>query len=205
MGQVQEKTEVAAADIAALAEPAQSIADIVTLVNDIAEQTHLLALNAAMEAARAGEHGRGFSVVSAEIRALADQSKQATLKIRRILGDMLKKTGSAVASMEGATKSVAGAVLVSAQAGDTIRILSDTLVEVSQSAAQIVAGSEHQATAMVQVRQATTQIDEIAQQQLLAAQNLQDAAQNLSSLAVELAALAGAKSDADDITSAPLP
>lgn len=205
MGQVREKTEVTAADIAALAEPAQSIADIVALVNDIAEQTHLLALNAAMEAARAGEHGRGFSVVSAEIRALADQSKQATLEIRRILGDMLKKTGSAVASMEGATKSVAGAVQVSAQAGETIHILSDTLIEVSQSATQIVAGSEHQAAAMVQVRQATTQIDEIAQQQLQAAQHLQDAAQRLSSLATELAALAGEKSDADDVTSAPLP
>ena len=205
MGQVRERTEATAADIAALAEPAQSIADIVALVNDIAEQTHLLALNAAMEAARAGEHGRGFSVVSAEIRALADQSKQATLDIRRILGDMLKKTGSAVASMEGATKSVAGAVQVSAQAGDTIRVLSDTLIEVSRSATQIVAGSEHQAAAMVHVRQATTQIDEVARQQLEAAQNLQDAAQQLSSLTTELAALAGAKGDADDATSAPLP
>lgn len=205
LGQVREKTEASATDIAALADPAQAIAEIVAVVNDLAEQTHLLALNAAMEAARAGEHGRGFSVVTVEIRSLADQSKKATSDIRRILGEILKKTESAVGSMEDVTKSVAGAVQVSAQAGETIRTLSETLVEVSQSASQIVAASEHQATATVQMRQSTTQIDEIAKQHLQAAQNLQDAAQALSSLAAELAALAGANSEADDVSSAPLP
>lgn len=205
LGQVRVKTEASATDIAALADPAQAIAEIVAVINDLAEQTHLLALNAAMEAARAGEHGRGFSVVTVEIKSLAEQSKKATSDIRRILGEILKKTDSAIGSMEDVTKSVAGAVQVSAQAGETIRTLSETLVEVSQSARQIVAASEHQATATVQMRQSTTQIDEIARQHLHAAQNLQDAAQALSSLAAELAALAGADSDADNVSSAPLP
>lgn len=198
LGQVREKTEASAVNIAALAEPALSISEIVACVNDIAEQTHLLALNAAMEAARAGEHGRGFSVVTAEIRSLAEQSKNATAEIRKILGEILKRTDSAVASMEGVTKSVADAVQVSAQAGETIRTLSETLVEVSQAATLIAAGSEHQATATVQMKQATTQIDEIARQQLQAAQRLQDAAQDLSALAVELSGLAGASPEGDD-------
>ncbi|HVW35780.1 MAG TPA: PAS domain S-box protein [Pirellulales bacterium] len=191
LGQVREQVESNAANIAVLAEHAQAIVEIISSVNDIAEQTHLLALNAAIEAARAGEHGKGFSVVAAEIKSLAEQSKKATSEVRRILGEIQKATNVAVVSMDEVTKSVTATVRVSAEAGETIRTLSDTLVEVAQAASRIVAAAEVQATAMTQIKQATTHIDEVAQQNQTAAQNQKGAAEHLRELAAQLAALAG--------------
>ena len=89
-----------AENILALAEQAQAIGDIIATVNDIAEQTNLLALNAAIEASRAGEHGKGFAVVAGEVKALADQSKKATVQVRQILGEIQKATNKAVLSTE---------------------------------------------------------------------------------------------------------
>lgn len=191
LGQVREQVESNAANIAVLAEHAQAIVEIISSINDIAEQAHLLALNAAIEAARAGEHGKGFSVVAAEIKSLAEQSKKATSEVRRILGEIQKATNVAVVSMDEVTKSVTATVRVSAAAGETIRTLSDTLVEVAQAASRIVAAAEVQATAMTQIKQATTHIDEVAQQNQIAAQNQKGAAEHLRELAAQLSALAG--------------
>src|SRR3546814_17620841 len=87
MGTVREQTGSIAESILALAEQAQAIGEIIATVSDIAEQTNLLALNAAIEASRAGEHGKGFTVVANEIKALADQSKKATVPVRQHLGE----------------------------------------------------------------------------------------------------------------------
>lgn len=193
MGAVCDKTQINSDNIAAMVEPAQAIAEIIDSVNNFADQTHVLAINAALEAARAGEHGQGFAVVSEEIRSLAGRSKQATREITRILGEILDKANSAAASMEDAMQSVSNAVDVCTRAGETISALSETLVGVSGAAAQIVARSEQQADATTQIRQATEQIDDIATRHSRAAEKLQAAAQALSSLATELAGLAGKK------------
>ncbi|MDQ2644153.1 MAG: methyl-accepting chemotaxis protein, partial [Myxococcota bacterium] len=103
---VREQVESSAESILALAEQAQAIGDIIATVNEIAEQTNLLALNAAIEASRAGEHGKGFGVVAAEVKALAEQSKKATLQVRQILGEIQRATNSAVMATEEGTKSV---------------------------------------------------------------------------------------------------
>ncbi len=96
MGTVREQTGSIAESILTLAEQAQAIGEIIATVNDIAEQTNVLSLNAAIEASRAGEQGKGFSVVAGEVKALADQSKKATAQVRQILGEIQKATNAAV-------------------------------------------------------------------------------------------------------------
>jgi methyl-accepting chemotaxis protein len=186
MGAVNEQVESLAEHILALAEQAQQIGEIIASVNEIAEQTNLLALNAAIEAARAGEHGRGFSVVAAEIKALAEQSKRATAQVRRILGDIQKATHGAVIAAEDGTRSVGGAIAVVNQAGETIRLLSDTIGATAQSAAQISASAAQQAAGMAQIHQAMKNINQVTSQNLASVKQAERAAQDLNVLGTTL-------------------
>ena len=93
---LKREVETMAESVVGLAEQAQSIAEIITTVDDIAEQSNLLALNAAIEASRAGETGRGFAVVAGEVKALAGEARRATAKVREILGDIQRRTNTAV-------------------------------------------------------------------------------------------------------------
>jgi methyl-accepting chemotaxis protein len=186
---VKEQVELTAENILTLAEQAQAIGEIIATVNDIAEQTNLLALNAAIEASRAGEQGKGFSVVAAEVKALADQSKKATSQVRQILGQIQKATNSAVLSTEEVTKGVASAIRVVGQAGDTINALTNTLADVSQASTQIVASAGQQAAGMSQIHQAIRNIDQVTRQNLTATRQAEQAAQDLNSLGNQLAAM----------------
>jgi methyl-accepting chemotaxis protein len=186
---VQEQVESTAENILALAEQAQAIGEIIATVNDIAEQTNLLALNAAIEASRAGEHGRGFAVVAGEVKALADQSKKATVQVRQILGEIQKATNKTVLSTEEVTRGVASAIKLSTQADETIAALADTLEETARSAGQIVASAGQQATGMAQIHQAMKNIDQVSRQNLTATRQAEQAAQNLNELGAQLAAL----------------
>jgi methyl-accepting chemotaxis protein len=172
-----------------LAERAQAIGEIIAAVNDIAEQTNLLALNAAIEASRAGEHGRGFAVVASEVKALADQSKKATVQVRQNLGDIQKATNKAVLSTEEVTKGVAAAIKLGTQAGETIAALTEALTGTAQAAAQIVASAGQQATGMAQINQAMRNIDQVAKQNVTAIRQVEQAAQNLSALGTHLSKL----------------
>jgi methyl-accepting chemotaxis protein len=192
MDLVREQVESSAESILALAEQAQAIGEIIATVNDIAEQTHLLALNAAIEASRAGEHGRGFAVVAGEVKGLADQSKKATAQVRQILGEIQKATNTAVLSTEEVTKGVTAANRVSAQASDTIKALADTLAEVSQATAQIVASAGQQAVGMAQIHEAMKNIDQVARQNLEAMRQAELAAQHLNTLGSQLTELVNA-------------
>jgi len=104
-----------------LSEQIQAIGEIITVVTDLAQQSNLLAVNAAIEASKAGEHGKGFAVVAQEIKSLADQSKQATEQVRKILGDIQKATGKSVLAAEQVSKAVEGGVKQTAESGESIR------------------------------------------------------------------------------------
>jgi PAS domain S-box-containing protein len=184
---VQEQVEGAAESILSLAEQAQAIGDIIATVNDIAEQTNLLALNAAIEASRAGEYGRGFAVVAAEVKALADQSKKATVQVRQILGDIQKATTRTVLSTEEVTRGVATAIKLGTQAGETLVSLTEMLAETARASSQIVASAGQQATGMLQIHQAMKNIDQVAKQNLAAIRQAEQAAQNLNELSSQLA------------------
>jgi len=108
-----------------LSERAQAIQNIMSTVQDLADQSHLLAVNASIEAARAGEHGKGFSVVAQEIRALADQSKGSTEQIKTILEDIRHRINSVVISTEQGSREV--------QAGADQANIAEAAIQISPS------------------------------------------------------------------------
>jgi methyl-accepting chemotaxis protein len=191
MKELKTQVESISESILALAEQAQAIGEIIATVTEIAEQTNLLALNAAVEAARAGDQGRGFAVVAAEVRSLADEAKKATVQVRQILGEIQRATNAAVMNTEQGTKFVAAGAKQAAEAGETIRALSDAVTEASQAAVQIVASASQQAAGMAQIRQAMANVHEATQQNLAATRQAEAAAQDLNTLGVGLLELVG--------------
>jgi methyl-accepting chemotaxis protein len=187
------QVESTARSIMALAEQAKAIGEITATVSEIAEQTNLLALNAAVEAARAGDQGRGFSVVAAEIRSLADQSKKSTVQVREILGEIQRATSAAVLATEHGTREVGAGTKQVAAAGDTIRELAEAISEAATASAQIVASAGQQAAGMLQIRQAMQSIQEATQQNLASTRQAEQAAQDLTSQGTHLLSLVGGR------------
>ncbi|MCL5744335.1 MAG: methyl-accepting chemotaxis protein, partial [Acidobacteria bacterium] len=154
MESIREQAEVVAENVIELSEKTQAVGEIIATVNDIAEQSHLLSLNAAIEAAAAGEQGRSFSVVAGEMKNLAEQSKQATVQVRSILGDIQKAINSSVMLTEEAVKRVESGRQQAEVADRTIRQLTGNIEQSVQAFQQIVAGSSQQQIGFEQVSQA---------------------------------------------------
>lgn len=172
-----------------LSEQTQAIGQIIATVDDLAAQSNLLAVNAAIEAAKAGEQGKGFTVVAQEVKSLAEQSKQATAQVRTILNDIQKATSAAVMATEQGTKAVEGGVKQSAQASESIQALTSSVTESAQTATQIAASSQQQligvdqvASAMENIKQATAQNVASAKQMETSAHNLNDVGRKLKQL-----------------------
>lgn len=189
MNAVSSRTETIAHDILSLVENSLEIGEIVSVVSEIADQTNLLALNAAIEASRAGEHGRGFNAVATEIRALADQSKSATARVRRILMENQKSTNAAVIGAEQGSKSVDRALETVTQAGDTIRQLEAIIADASRSVAQIAASAGQQKAGMKQIQDAMHDIEQASSQNLSAIRQSEEAAKDLNELGSRLQTL----------------
>jgi len=134
-----------------LSEQTNQIGNITILVSDLANQTNLLALNAAVEAARAGEHGRGFAVVAAEIRKLADQSKQSAERIRALVADTQSATNHAVMATEEGTKTVQATIQQSHMAAMAFDELAQALDALHESAQQSSLEIRQQIAAVGQV------------------------------------------------------
>jgi methyl-accepting chemotaxis protein len=189
MHDIRSKVEAIAQDILTLSEQTQQIGEITATVNDIADQSNILALNAAIEAAKAGEQGKGFAVVAAEVRNLAEQSKEATAKVRSILGDIQKATNAAVLATEQGTRGVESGTTLAQRAGDVIGQLASSIREAAQAAQQIAASANQQSTAMDQIAQAMKEIDQATVQFVAGARQTQTAAEGLNSLARQLRSL----------------
>jgi methyl-accepting chemotaxis protein len=186
MEAIREQAEAVAENVIALSEKTQAVGDIITTVNDIAEQSHLLALNASIQAAAAGEHGRSFSVVASEMKNLAAQSKQATVQVRGILGDIQKGITSSVMLTEEAVKRADSGRQQAGVADQTIRKLTDNIEESVRAFQQIVGGSSQQQIGFEQVIHAFRNIGVASQQTATSTKQSEKAAANLSALAQEL-------------------
>lgn len=192
MATAKGQTDTVAEKITSLAEQTQAIGEIVSLITDIADQTNLLALNAAIEASRAGEHGRGFSVVATEVKALAEESKRATQRVRHILGSIQSMANTAVLSTEEGTRGMNAATRATVAAGEAIQALGDVIAEVAEASAQIAASAGQQATGLSQIHQAMRDISQVSTQNLVATQQAQRAATDLTELGSKLQSLLSA-------------
>ncbi len=191
MDRIREQMETIAQTVVRLSEQSQSIGGIIASVTDLADQSNLLAVNAAIEAAKAGEQGKGFAVVAQEIKSLAEQSKQATSQVRGILSDVQKATSNAVMATEQGSKAVEAGVKQAAQAGEAIRVLAETSGEAVQTATQIVASSQQQVVGMDQIGVAMENINQAGSQNAASMKQMEVAARNLHELGEKLKTLVG--------------
>ncbi|MEI8182721.1 MAG: methyl-accepting chemotaxis protein [Desulfomonile sp.] len=169
-----------------LSEQSRSIEEIITAVKDLAEQSNLLAVNAAIEAARAGEQGKGFAVVAEEIKSLSDQSKRATDQVRTILEDIRNSISGVVMATERGSKAVEAGATQSTQAGKSIEEVTKSVHEASQALNVIVASSEQQSIGVDQVALAMDNIDRAMQQNVEGNRQLQASARDLEDLGKRL-------------------
>jgi len=186
MNRIKEQVESIADMVVRLSEQSQAIGEIIATVNDLAEQSNLLAVNASIEAAKAGEQGKGFAVVAQEIRSLAAQSKQATAQVRNILFDVQKAISSAVMATELGNKAAEEGVRLSSQAGEAIDVLAQSVTESTNAAIQIAASSQQQLIGMDQVVSAMENIREAALQMAASTKQTEKSAHDLHNLGLRL-------------------
>lgn len=160
----------------------QRIGEIINTVTDIADQSNILSVNAAIEAAKAGEHGKGFAVVAQEVKIMANQSKEATSQIKTILDDIQKATSAAVMATERGTKTVEDAVELSEQSGDAIDRLTGDVAESSEAALQITVSTQQQLTGIDQLSQAMESINDATLQNLDGVRQLEDAIKSMEDM-----------------------
>ena len=164
MRALAEMVSRSAESIEQLGRRGDEIGQVVNVINDIAEQTNLLALNAAIEAARAGEHGRGFAVVADEVRKLADRTTRATEEIAESIAIIQNETSSAVQQMAAGTKQVNEGVEQAGEAGDSLSQIVDGTHQVAGMIESIAAAAEEQSAAAEEISRSIETIDSLSSQ-----------------------------------------
>lgn len=186
MNLIREQMASIGETVVRLSEHSQAIENIMGTVQDLADQSNLLAVNASIEAARAGDQGKGFAVVAHEIKTLADQSKEAAQQVRSILEDTRKWVSAVVMAAEQGGKAVDAGVEQSVAAGQAIEALAKSVMESSQAASVIQASSEQQSQGVDQVSGAIANIAQAVQQNLAGTSQLEEMAAALKHVGVSL-------------------
>ena len=174
-----------------LGKQSDQIGKIIGVIDDIADQTNLLALNAAIEAARAGEQGRGFAVVADEVRKLAERTSSATKEITAMIRSIQAETKSAVTAMQSGTKEVEQGVELTTQAGSSLREIIQMAEQVGDMVTHIATAATQQSAATEEINGNIEQIAKIAAGSASSAQQTTNALQDLSGLASNLQRLVG--------------
>lgn len=186
MLEIRTQVNEVAENIVNLSEKNRAVGDIVALVTDIAEQSNLLALNAAIEAAAAGEQGRSFAVVANEMKHLADQAKDATTQVRRILEDIQKGITRSVLLTEEAVKKVESGRQQTDVSESTIRAMAETTQQSIQAFQQIVAATNQQQLGVEQIFQALQDIRMSTEQTAVSTVQLTKASTGLNVMSQQL-------------------
>lgn len=164
MDKINESTNDSATVIQQLEERSTAIVKIIEVITGIADQTNLLALNAAIEAARAGEHGKGFAVVADEVRKLAEQSKTSADQIAGLIGEIQADTKHAVRTMEKGTDEVASGISVVQEAGAGFKRIQSSISEMASQIQEISAVAQRMSASAEQVNQSIDQVAHVAKQ-----------------------------------------
>lgn len=186
MERIQEQTGQVAESIVYLSEQGLALGEIISIMNNLAEQSNMLAVNAAIEATKVGEVGKGFGVVAQEVKSLAEQSRQATAQVRVILQDIQKSTAKAVLTTEQSSKAVETGVRLSADAESAIRTLAQSMGQAVQAAVQIASSAQQQQAGTDQLALAMHNIREGSAQNALSARQSETVAQELHQLGLRL-------------------
>lgn len=169
-----------------LGKSSDQIGRIIGVIDDIADQTNLLALNAAIEAARAGEQGRGFAVVADEVRKLAERTTSATKEVAQMVQGIQSETRTAVAAMHEGTRQVEDGVQTTTRAGNSLQQIIHMSEQVGEMIAHIATAATEQSSATEQVNQNVEQINRLISESAIGAQQSAKACQDLSELALDL-------------------
>lgn len=186
MSRIAETVSDAAATIEQLGKSSAQIGEIVTVINSIAEQTNLLALNAAIEAARAGEQGRGFAVVADEVRKLAERTAAATRDIAERITMIQAAAGESVDAMKRGNKEVEKGVAFAKEASAALESIVQASTTAMDMIQRIAAATEEQSAAAEQVTQNMENISGITKQASASSEQLRQSAADLARLAAEL-------------------
>ncbi len=180
MNEIASVVRASADKIEKLGESSKQIGEIISVIDEIADQTNLLALNAAIEAARAGEQGRGFAVVADEVRKLAERTTEATKQIANMIKGIQKETEEAVRAMKQGTDEVNSGIVLADKAGTALKQIMQSSQEVWDMINQIAAATEEQSSTAEQVAKNVSSISQVTSD---TANRVQDIAKSAEDLA----------------------
>lgn len=178
--------ERAAHTIEDVRESTSNIGNVVNVINEIAEQTNLLALNAAIEAARAGEQGRGFAVVADEVRVLAQRTQQSTEEIQTVVSRLQQGSRSAVTTMQDGRDQVELSVKQAAEAGILLSQIHNAMSVVAEGISSVAAATEEQSVAAVQIRSNADYLHQAAESTLSEVHHSQEQSERITTLTHQL-------------------